>query len=328
MRVLALLRRTRGGLANWARDAAEALKQEGVELVVDDASWIPDETGPRVAKETAKRVEQAAKGFDAVHALEYRAAWSCADAFGLRKPWLYTAYRMPKTTHPELVDRLCSSRRGLCPSRAVFDALDEADCVNLEVMPMAATVTPADREEGRRMLGAGPGGPCFLAMGSFAVDRGMDCLPAAMREVWAGWPEARLVLIGDGGDAPVFDDHRATVLRTWLDDPEPWIAGADAVVVPYRNAGWSRLAVEAMRLGVPVVVREEAGLAEVGVPGVSTFGFRTDAELGTELAKVAGGELRRESVGLAGRAWAEDRLDMGRHARRLAEVYRECLGLG
>jgi glycosyltransferase involved in cell wall biosynthesis len=324
--VLALLRRPRGGIANWAADVRGALAGQGVELVVDDASWIPDQTAPKVSKQVTARLRDAAKGFDVVHALEYRAAWACGEAFGLRFPWLYTAYRMPKTRHPELIDRLCAARRGLAASRAVFDALNEVDCVNLEVLAPAAQAKAVDREAGRRALGASAATPCVLAMGQFTPDRGLESLSRAMPEVWAEHPSATLYLIGEGDDAPAFDDPRARVLPTWLDDPLPWIAGADVVVVPYRNAGWSRLAVEAMMLGVPVLLREEAGLAEIGVGGISTYGFRAEEELGPELARALGGELRRESVGLAGRAWAEDRLDLGRQAKRLAEVYRECAG--
>lgn len=327
MRVLALLRRPRGGIANWIADVRGALAEQGVELVVDDATWIPDSTAPKVSKEVTARLREAAKGFDLVHALEYRAAWACSDAFGIRSPWLYTAYRMPKTRHPELIDRLCAARRGLVPSRAVFDALNEVDCVNLEVLAPALRSRPAEREAGRQALGASTGEPCVLAMGQFAPDRGFDSLAAAMPEVWAEHPSATLYLIGEGDSPPVFDDPRARILPTWLDDPSAWLAGADVVVVPYKNAGWSRLAIEAMTLGVPVLLREEAGLAEIGVAGISAYSFRTESELSPELARALGGELRRESVGLAGRAWVEDRLDLGRHASRLAGVYRECLGL-
>lgn len=327
MRILALQRRSRGGLARWTADAVGWLAQEGIELVVDDASWIPSQTGRATDKEVSKRLRADARGFDVVHALEYRAAWACGEAFALKFPWVYTAYNMPKTTHPELVDRLNASRRGIVPSRAVYDALDAADTVNLEVLPMPAAEEPGDREAARKEIGV-PDGACLIyAQGEFTAESGLGALVPAMEAVWEASPEARLVIVGEGTEHVASSDVRATVLRTWLDHPVRWLSAADVVVVPSHRAGWSRTAVEAMEQGVSVALRNAGGLVEIGDPGVSTWLFQDDDDLGRVLAEAAVSPLRRDSMGAAGRAWVQSRLDPSRHARRLARLYREAVGL-
>jgi glycosyltransferase involved in cell wall biosynthesis len=327
VRVLALLRRHRGGLARWLADLRRPLADQGVELVVDDATWIPDATGGLRDREVSRRLREDSKGFDVVHAAEYRAAWACAEAFGIRRPWIYTAYRLPKTTHPDFIDRLLSARRGHCVSRAVYDCLDAEDVVNLETMPPAATVPEADRAAARTALGVGEEEPAVVAMGRFEPDTGLDCLGPAMEEVWREHPQARLFLLGEGPAPPEPGDPRASVLRTWVDEPAEWLAGADLVVVPYRRAGWSRLAVEAMSLGVPVLLRASGGLTEIGVSEVSAWHFAGDEKLGPFLSELLAAPLRRESAGLAGRAWVADRLSVERNAKRLAGMYREACGL-
>ncbi|MGE0002443.1 MAG: glycosyltransferase family 4 protein [Fimbriimonadaceae bacterium] len=327
MRVLALLRQQRGGLANWAADAAEWLAEEGVELVVDDASWIPPQTGRAADREVTKRLKQDARGFDAVHALGYRTAWACAEAFALRFPWVYTAYDPPKTTHPDLVDRLNSARRGIVPSRSVHDDLDSVDVLHLEVMPHPAGLGLPDRDAARAEIGVPEDSVLVYAMGEFTPESGLAALPGAMEAVWKDSGQARLLIVGEGTEPIHSGDVRATVLRTWLDHPVRWVSAADLVVVPARRAGWSRTAVEAMQLGIPVVVRAWGGLTEIGDPGVSTWAFQDDEDLGRVLADAASSPLRRESIGAAGRAWVQNRLDPARHARKLAGIYREAVGL-
>lgn len=327
MRVLALLRQSRGGLARWASDVTAWLAEEGVELVVDDASWIPAQTGRATDKEVSKRVRADARGFDVVHGLGYRAAWACAEAFSLRFPWVYTAYDPPKTTHPDLVDRLNSSRRGIVPSRSVHDDLDNADVLHLEVIPPPASMEDTDREAVRNELGIPPGCVLIYSQGEFTPESGLASLFPAMEAVWKDSPEARLAVVGEGTERLHSSDVRVTVLRTWLDHPGRWLSGADLVVVPARRAGWSRTAVEAMQAGVSVVLRNWGGLTEIGDPGVSTWLFDDDADLGRVLAEAAASPLRRESIGAAGRAWVENRLDPSRHAKRLARIYREAAGL-
>ncbi|MCW5937685.1 MAG: glycosyltransferase family 4 protein [Fimbriimonadaceae bacterium] len=328
MRVLAIRRQSLGAIATLTDSLPPALEQHGVEFVVDDAeAWIPDKTGPKVDKEVTRQMRAALRGFDLVHAFAYRPAWACAEAFYVRQPWLYTAYDLPRTTHPDLVDRLNAARVGLCSSRAVRDALDAADTLHLQVVApgVRGPSTPVTREEARQRLGLPLDVPVVGAVGRFIPDRGFDSLVRAMPLVWRERPEVQLVLSGEGPSPPKAEDPR---IRLCPPFPDVYAAlpAFDLLVVPSVRAGFSLVAVEAMSCAVPVLARNISGLAAVGMPGASLLVFADDDSLPPSICEALGSPERSASVGNAGRALAQDTYSLERHARALARVYREVLG--
>ncbi len=167
IRVLFLRRQRIGGIATYTEVLRHSLKAEGIDVVIDDAeSWIPNETGWKADRQVSKALHEAAKGFDVVHAFGYRSAWACSEAFYLKKPWLYTAYDMPKTTVGPLIDRLNASRVGICVSRAVKKPLEEAETLNLEVVVPGVYVPEfrLETQEARVKLGLDPESPVVLAV--------------------------------------------------------------------------------------------------------------------------------------------------------------------
>ena len=117
---------------------------------------------------------------------------------------------------------------------------------------------------------ARPGPPRFLFFGAYRANKGLDVLVDAMRAV----PDARLVVAGPVPSADV--DHVAGLLAplgervTWDrrlipdDELRGVFDGVTAVVLPYERfeaqSGVLHLAIE---MGVPVVVSDAGGLAEV-----------------------------------------------------------------
>ena len=197
MRVL-ILRRRHFGSAKTLLDALpRALEEEGIEAVIDEADgWIPDQTGFNVDRETTKAVKKAAQGFDVVHAWGLRAAWACSEAFYVRSPWLYTAYDMPRTVHPDLVDRLNAAHRGVCSSPSVKAALDQADVLNLETIVPGVPVPDGglpERDASRARMGVRDDALLVLALGRFDREKGFSELVEAFLDVRRDAPEARLM---------------------------------------------------------------------------------------------------------------------------------------
>jgi glycosyltransferase involved in cell wall biosynthesis len=129
--------------------------------------------------------------------------------------------------------------------------------------------TPAAR-------GAGAG-PHFVNLGRLRAYKGIDLL----RDAWALFqprhPGATLLVAGEGDAEALAPGLSAlpgvTVQARWLDEAEmaALVAGADAVVLPYREASQSGVAPVAHGMGVPVVATAVGGLAEQvrdGVDGV------------------------------------------------------------
>jgi len=137
---------------------------------------------------------------------------------------------------------------------------------------------PADRRRLRRALGLPPV-PAVLYAGRLAPEKGVDVLVD-------GWAEARrrgvvgtLCLVGDGPERAALErrtrDHGilgAVRFAGPTDDVAPWLAAAEAFVLPSRTEGLSLALLEAMAAGLPVIAtdvggtRDAAGGAAVLVP--------------------------------------------------------------
>ena len=248
MRVLILRRQEFGGIATYTNLLADALHDEDIEAIVDDAEdWIPNKTGWRVDREVAKVLKAAARGFDIVHAFGYRTAWACSAAFYVSGPWIYTAYDMPRTTHVELIKRLNTGRIGLCSSHAVRNKLADASALNLEVIPpgIRANTRVLDRQESRGMHGVSDGEILIVAAGRFVEERGFESLIAAVHSLPRNF---RLILSGKGPleDSLVAAAGDKVTVTHELFSQQVVIAAADLVVVPSTRAGFSYTALEAM----------------------------------------------------------------------------------
>jgi glycosyltransferase involved in cell wall biosynthesis len=130
--------------------------------------------------------------------------------------------------------------------------------------PVAASNRPADA-------------PSFVNLGRLRAYKGLDLLRDAWRLLQPRFPKARLLVAGEGDAealAPGLSALPGVELRPgWLGEAEMarLIAGADAVVLPYREASQSGVAPLAHGFGVPVVATPVGGLAEQlrdGVDGI------------------------------------------------------------
>jgi glycosyltransferase involved in cell wall biosynthesis len=139
------------------------------------------------------------------------------------------------------------------------------------------------------------GGPHFVNLGRMRAYKGIDLL----RDAWALFqprhPGATLLVAGEGDAEALAPGLSAlpgvTVQDRWLDEAEmaALVAGADAVVLPYREASQSGVAPVAHGMGVPVVATSVGGLAEQvrdGVDGVLARALTAEA-LAEAMAVVA-----------------------------------------
>lgn len=325
MRVLFLRRQRVGGIATYTELLRHGLEKEGVDVVIDDADeWIPNETGFSVDKKVSKLVQEAAKGFDLIHAFGYRAAWACSEAFYLKRPWVYTAYDMPKTTASQLIDRLNPARVGLVPSKAVKDALEDGDAVNVEIVRPCVWI-PDDLptvEEARRGLGLDVDSPVILGMGPFGADRGFKVLADTAEQMKHEAPNVSVAFVGEnlGFSVPAGVTHVERDYDRWR-----WMMAAEIVVVPYTRAGFSMVAAEAMAMGKPVVLRDAGGLSEMGVQNVSIELFENDDELLFVLLELLNSPIHRESLGDAARIRANERFGIERCSKEHFGFYRDLL---
>lgn len=130
-----------------------------------------------------------------------------------------------------------------------------------------STFTPAserDRQEARDRLGVDRRAPLAVCLGRVTPQKGQDVLLAAWHRVRQQCPAARLCIVGDGELLPALRRRAVAGVRFEppVDDPRPWYAAADVVVLPSRWEGLSLTLLEALASGRCVVASDIAGLSE------------------------------------------------------------------
>jgi glycosyltransferase involved in cell wall biosynthesis len=122
---------------------------------------------------------------------------------------------------------------------------------------------PGNRAAARTSLGLGDG-PLIVCVGRLTRQKGQDRLIALWPEVRAAVPGASLVLVGDGPDRTVLEAAAGpgVVFAGATDDPEPWYAAADVVVVASRWEGMALVPLEAMACERSVVATDVDGVRE------------------------------------------------------------------
>jgi glycosyltransferase involved in cell wall biosynthesis len=333
MKILLLHRQPYGGIARHAALLAQALNAMGIEAAIEEASsWIPDDTGIKTDKIVSSKLRAIGKPFDLVHAIGYRAAWACAEAFGYNEAWLYTAYDLPKTTNRLLIDRLNRAQLGLCASHAILTALDHVLALDLSVVSPGV---PAAREnspnvaDARSKLGLPTGVAIVGFAGRFVPENSVSSLIQSFETVWMGKPESMLAIAGEGPERSTLIDLASRAkhpdkirIFDWLDDPTNFFAGLDALVVPSTRAGYSMAAVEAMSAGVPALLRASGGLLELADQHISGFFFDSDEELGSRITELLEMPVTLESVGQTARLRVLERFTLEQCVESVADAYR------
>ena len=112
--------------------------------------------------------------------------------------------------------------------------------------------------------------PRAVFVGRLAPEKGLDTLIDAWPSVRATYPEARLILIGEGPERAALEDRvkalgltlgpgQAVELPGASADPTEALRGADLFVLPSREEGMSIALLEAMALGIPLVASSIPG---------------------------------------------------------------------
>lgn len=126
----------------------------------------------------------------------------------------------------------------------------------------------------------------FVFVGSLGARKQPLLLLRAVHALQREGEQVTLDIVGDG---PMRAQVHAEIRRLGLDavvtlhghlrDPLPLVARAQAFVLPSLSEGVSRAALEALYLGVPCVLRNVDGNAEIIHPGVNGVLFDEDAAL-------------------------------------------------
>ena len=193
--------------------------------------------------------------------------------------------------------------------------------------PTVVEPSPAAAEDVRKRLGIG-GGPLVLYAGKLSLGKGTNVFLDSLDDIRALVPGARFALAGKGDmrvpDAT--DLYRLGELKQ-ADLFALYTAAAVVVVPSVWAEPFSRVLLEAMRMGRAVVATDVGGTPEAVEHGVT--GLLVPKENPGALAKAISELLldprRREQMGASARQRAAEFFDEERLVTALLEVYREAI---
>jgi glycosyltransferase involved in cell wall biosynthesis len=191
------------------------------------------------------------------------------------------------------------------------------------------------REAARKALDADPSVPIVGVVGRLEAQKGhaylLDAWPGVVRE----FPDARLVVVGEGelrrrltrqaaergvADRVVFLGFRSDVPRL--------LDAMDVLVLPSLYEGMPLTAIEASAMTLPVIATSVDGTPEVVQDGVTGWLVppADPAALTRALVQALGDRERAAALGRAGRAHVLQKFTVTRHVAETARVYRTVLG--
>jgi len=186
------------------------------------------------------------------------------------------------------------------------------------------------RHAARAELGLGAQDTAFLFVGSGFARKGMGAAIDALGR--AANKSFRLIAVGrDHQQARFAERARAAGLGAQVrflggrDDVRPLYAAADGFVLPSRYDPFPNAALEALAMGLPVIVSSSCGAAEIVTPGANGWVCDADDVAGIALAMRQASDAARDGrIGEAARATAE-RYGLDDMAAKLGELYASLL---
>lgn len=106
-------------------------------------------------------------------------------------------------------------------------------------------------------------GRCFIAAGRLRPEKNFPFLLDAMSKIS---PEDHCIILGEGDQRNLLEERISQLnlqdrvtLMGFVDNPAPWVANADAFLMPSLFEGMPNAALEALALGTPVIASPAAG---------------------------------------------------------------------
>lgn len=204
-----------------------------------------------------------------------------------------------------------------------------------EGVEVAALTSREERLAARKIWGVDEQEFLFGCVGVFVPEKGQRHAIGALAMVRKQFPQARLLLAGDGacrGDlerlARELGQTEAVIFAGFLKDVKPVYAALDAFVFPSEFEGLGTALQSAMALGLPCISTARGGLTEVVDDGRTVLVAEPNAEeFSSAMMRVVADEPLRKRLGEAARNEIEERFSDVRMVNRTIEAYREVCGV-
>jgi sugar transferase (PEP-CTERM/EpsH1 system associated) len=195
------------------------------------------------------------------------------------------------------------------------------------------TEAVCDRDALRQSLSIPPDAPVVGTVGRLSEIKRQDVLICAFARVRDTFPDAHLVIVGDG---PLLEDLRsladgigiaeAVHFVGYQPHSAPYLRAMDVFALTSRSEGMPQAVLEACVMGLPVVASRVGGLPEVINDGVTGILCEPEDDQGTAdaLCVLIGDPQKRRELGAAAKARVEANFSV---ARMAGEYHRDALAL-
>jgi glycosyltransferase involved in cell wall biosynthesis len=195
---------------------------------------------------------------------------------------------------------------------------------------------PCDREEIRAALGFNADTRVVTFVGRLVHAKGVDWLLEVWQRVTQRESKARLLIVGDGEErrslearAGAFGIRDSVVFAGEQQDVWRFLTITDVFVLPSRREGISNALLEAMSLGLPVIVTDDmlGGNREVvdNPANGCIVQFGDTNKFATSILKLLYDPDLRTAMAIRGRQVVEARFSLKSVADRYYELYRQLL---
>ena len=192
-----------------------------------------------------------------------------------------------------------------------------------------APLTPAAKQQVRQSLNLPSEALVAIFTGRLAAEKRVNHLINIWPTVRQQHPDAVLLIVGTGPEEAKLKQlaGAGVVFAGRCDDVAPYLQAADVFVLPSVAEGLSVAMLEAMSSGLPAIVTQVGGAADVISPGVNGYLIPPDDVPTLQQAVLTlfqSAELRAR-LGQAARAVVERDYALPVIARRLRQVYDDLL---
>lgn len=191
-----------------------------------------------------------------------------------------------------------------------------------------------EKAEIRRKFGLENATVIAGTIGRLSPVKGQEILLRAVNSILKGFPEAMILLIGDGPDERrlrelVFElgIEKSVVLAKSVNDAKEALSIMDVFVLPSIKEGLGLSLIEAMACGRPCVASRTGGIENVIEEGKTGLFFTPgDSEgLAAAVKKILGDRLLRDALSKDGREKALRDFNIGKMATKMEMLYKEVI---